>query len=230
MGKMLSKQSNRLISVIQTLLHRKQWLRGGMLTLNAVVQTQMRLNIQVTQIRQLVPENTKKLHQLVLADCELKLHEIAEELKILEGSVFTILHEHLSMRKPCSKWVLHLLTVDQKQQCVDNTECRLQLFQCKKKEFLHKYVTMDETWIHHFIPESNQQSAEWTAVGESHPKWPKMQTSAGKVLVSVFWDVQGILFINYLEKGRTINSEYYIALLCIWRKKLPKNGHKWRRK
>ena len=40
-----------------------------------------------------------------------------------------------------------------------------------------------------------------------------MQTSAGKVLTSVFWDVQGILSINYHEKGRTINSEYYIALL-----------------
>ena len=31
-----------------------------------------------------------------------------------------------------------------------------------------------------------------------------------------FRDTQGILFINYLEKGRTINNEYYIALLmCL---------------
>ena len=35
--KILFKQSNGLISVIQTLLHRKQWLRGGMLTLNMVI-------------------------------------------------------------------------------------------------------------------------------------------------------------------------------------------------
>ena len=46
-----------------------------------------------------VPENTKKLHKPILANRKLKLHEIAEELKILEGSVFTILHEYLSMRK-----------------------------------------------------------------------------------------------------------------------------------
>ena len=43
----------------------------------------------------------KKLHKLILADCKLKLHEIAEELKISKGSVFTILHEHLPMRKLC---------------------------------------------------------------------------------------------------------------------------------
>ena len=58
-----------------------------------------------------VPENTKKQHKLVLVNHKLKLCEIAEELKMLEGSEFTILHEHLSMRKLCSKWVLHLLIV-----------------------------------------------------------------------------------------------------------------------
>ena len=61
-----------------------------------------------------IPENTKDLHKLILVNCKLKLHAIAEELKISEVSVVTILHEHLSMRKLCSKWVQLLLTVDQK--------------------------------------------------------------------------------------------------------------------
>ncbi|KAL6419587.1 hypothetical protein ACFW04_011312 [Cataglyphis niger] len=55
--------------------------------------------------------------------------------------------------------------------------------------------------------------AEWTAAGESRPKRPKTQKSAGKIMASVFWDAHGILFIDYLEKGKTINSEYYMALL-----------------
>ena len=91
-------------------------------------------------------------------------------------------------------------------------------------------VTMDETWIHHFIPESNWQSAEWTAAGESYQKWPKMQTSAGKLLASVFWDGQGILFIDYLEKGKTINNKYYIALVVCLKDEIAKNSHKWRKK
>ena len=172
-----------------------------------------------------VTENTKKLLQLALADRKLKLREIAKKKwKISEGSVFTILHEYLSMRKLCSKWVLHLLTVKQKQQWVKNSEHCLQLFQCNKKEFLCKYVTMDETWIHHFTPESNRQSAECSAAGESHPNWPKTQTSAGKFLASVFWDVQGILFIDYLEKGRIINSDHYIVLLVRLKEEIT---NKW---
>ena len=70
--KMQFKQSNGLISVIWTLLRRKQWLRGGMLTLNAVVQAQMMLNAQVTQIQQLSWKTTKN-SKLILADHKLKL-------------------------------------------------------------------------------------------------------------------------------------------------------------
>ena len=115
-----------------------------------------------------VPVNTKKLFTLILADHKLKLCEIAEELKISEASVFTILCEHLSVRELCSKWVLHLLTVNQKR--VHYSEHCLQLFQHNKKEFLHEYMTMHETWIYHFNLESNWQSIEWTAAGESHPE------------------------------------------------------------
>ena len=74
----------------------------------------------------------KKLHKLVLANRKLKLCVIVEELRISEGSVFTILHEHLSMRKLCSKWVPRLFTVDQ-QQRVDDSEVYLKLFQHNKK-------------------------------------------------------------------------------------------------
>ena len=91
-------------------------------------------SMQVAQIQQLSWKK-KKLHKLALANSKLKSYEIAEELKISEGSEFTILHEHLSLRKLFSKWVLHLFTVDQKQQHIDDSECCLQLFQCKKKEF-----------------------------------------------------------------------------------------------
>ena len=136
-----------------------------------------------------------------MADRKLKLYEIAKDLKISEGSVFTILHEYLSMKKLCSKWLPRLLIVDQNHQRVDDSDRCLQLFQRSKKDFLLKYVTMDETWIHHFTLELNW----WTAAGKSRPKRPKTQTSAGKVLASVFWNAQGILFIDYLEKGRTIN-------------------------
>ena len=49
-----------------------------------------------------------------------------------------------------------------------------------------------------------------------------LQQSAGKVMVSAFWDSSGILFIHYLGKGKTINSDYYYALLDPWKEEITK--------
>ena len=121
-----------------------------------------------------------------------------------------------------SKWVPRLLTMEQKQQRFDDSESCLSLFTRNKQDFLRRYVTMDETWIHHFTPESKRQSAEWRAAGESRPKRPKTQQSAGKVMASVFWDAHGIIYIEYLEKGKYINSDYYIELLVRLKDEIAK--------
>ena len=57
-----------------------------------------------------------------------------------------------------------------------------------------------------------------------------MQTSADKVLASIFWDEQGILFINYLEKERTINSEYCVALLVHLKEEITKQRPQMKKK
>jgi len=40
-----------------------------------------------------------------------------------------------------------------------------------------------------------------------------VQNSAGKVLTSICWDQDGIILIDYLPKGQTINAEYQSSLL-----------------
>ena len=91
-----------------------------------------------------VTENITKVHKIVW---------------ISEGSVFTVLHESLGMRKLFSKRVPLLLTPDQKQQRFEDSEPCLELFKRGKKDFLRRYVTMYETWIHHYTPETKISSA-----------------------------------------------------------------------
>ena len=194
----------------------------GMPNLNAIVQTPMTLNALVAQSHQLTRKI--KVHKIVLGDRKLKLREIADTLKISEGSMFTILHESLGIRKLFSKWVPRLLTPDQKRQRVEDSERCLERFKQSKKDFLRRYVTMNESWIQHYTPETKRSSPEWTAAGESRPKRPKTQHLAGKVMASVFLDTHGILFIDYLEKGETIKSDYYMALLDQLSAEIKKNG------
>jgi len=78
---------------------------------------------------------------------------------------------------------------------------------------------MDETWLYHYDPETKQQSMEWWHSGSPHPKKFQVQKSAGKVFASTFWDQDGILLINYLPKGQTINSSLLVQLKDILKEK-----------
>jgi hypothetical protein len=49
------------------------------------------------------------------------------------------------------------------------------------------------------ITHQNPNSSEnWTEAGCSAPEKTRWVPSAGKVMASVFWDAEGILFIDYL--------------------------------
>ena len=89
----------------------------------------------------------------------------------------------------------------------------LDMFKRNPKEFLRRFVTVDETWIHHYTPEIKEQSKQWTSPGEPAPRKAKTGPSAAKVMGTVFWDSRGIIFTEYLEKGRTITGQYYADLL-----------------
>ncbi|CAJ0966195.1 unnamed protein product, partial [Ranitomeya imitator] len=102
-----------------------------------------------------------------------------------------------------------MLTDEQKKKRVDISIANLEKFQADKENFLSRFLTMDETWIHHFDPETKQQSMTWKRADEPMPKKFKVSSSAGKVMASVFWDAEGIIMVDYLEKGATITGSYY---------------------
>jgi len=130
------------------------------------------------------------------------MREMAENIGISKERVGYILHEELDMKKIYARWVPRLLTADQKCTCMKVPEQCLEHFNKNKTDFVCRFISMDETWIHHYKPECKQQSKQWTEAGCSVPKKTRSVPSAGKVMASVFWDAEGNLFIDYLEKGK----------------------------
>ncbi|XP_014485173.1 PREDICTED: uncharacterized protein LOC106749835 [Dinoponera quadriceps] len=141
-------------------------------------------------------DNVTKIHDFVLADRRLKVREIAETVGISKDRVGHILHKILGMRKLSARWVQRLLTPDNKRNRETTSEQCLTLFKRNPKEFLRRFVTVDETWIHWYTPETKEQSKQWTSPGERAPKKTKTVLSAGKVMATVFWDSQGVIYID----------------------------------
>ena len=81
-----------------------------------------------------------------------------------------------------------MLTKGQKSR-LDIYKYLLPLYEDEPEEFMH------ETWVLHFDPAAKKQSMLWKHPGLPNPK--------------KFWDSQGIIMIDYLEEGSTINGSYY---------------------
>ena len=129
---------------------------------------------------------------MLLADRRLKVREIVEAIGTSHGSVVSILKDHLGMKNLYARWVRRLLTIDHKRNRVTTSiEC-LALFNRNMNEFLHRFVTVDNT------PETKQQSKQWVLPAESAPKRAKVGLSANKVMATVFWDARGVIHIDYL--------------------------------
>jgi histone-lysine N-methyltransferase SETMAR len=79
--------------------------------------------------------------------------------------------------------------------------------------FLKRIITGDESYMHFFTLECKRASSEWRHQISTRPKKVSSQASAGKVLLTVYWDHKGVILEHYLEQRETINSERYSDML-----------------
>ena len=141
-------------------------------------------------------EMCKKVRDLVYSDRRVKVEEIANALHISHGSVSTILHDRLGMRKLTARWVPKSLSDEQMATRASVCSALLKRFRSKEDDFLSRLVTVDETWVHYYEPENKAQSpVGWGGVSET-----KTQPSAGKVMATVFWDAQDVIMLDFLAK------------------------------
>lgn len=161
--------------------------------------------------------NVVAIREIVEEDRRLSLDEISEKLppsfQLSRASLQRILTENLGYRKVCARWVPRVLTTAHKDARLEAARCFFQLLDDEGDELYSRIVTGDETWVHHSTPETKQQSMAWTPPGEKAPQKAKRGLSAGKIMATVFWDAKGVLLVEYLPRGQTINAERYSETL-----------------
>jgi len=110
-----------------------------------------------------------------LEDRWISAKSIAEQLGISRERVGSVIYEDLDMRKLSAQWVPKCLNTDQNHQRCQSSEQLLEFFQHDPNDFLLQLVTMHETWLYHYDPETKQLSMEWW---HSRPPRPKKIPSA----------------------------------------------------
>ena len=100
----------------------------------------------------------KKVRDLIHSDRRIQVEEIEQALGISHGSVSTILHDRLGMRKLTARWVPRSPSDEQMATRTSVYSALLKRFR-SKDDFLLRLVTVDETSVHYYEPENKAQSS-----------------------------------------------------------------------
>jgi len=141
------------------------------------------------------------------------IDEIAVEFNMSHGSAYNIVNDDLRFRKVCSRCVPRQLSDDHKHAWQTICQENLDRHACEGDAFLHRIVTGDESWVYHFEPESKRQSMQWKHPLSLGNKKFKTKASAGKVMLTIIFYVNGPTLVHFQEKGQTVTSARYSDML-----------------
>ncbi|WP_233530813.1 hypothetical protein, partial [Gelidibacter salicanalis] len=106
-------------------------------------------------------EAIEAVRDFVAKDRRHTITEMTASLKLSRGTVSRILHNDLSLVKKSARWVPRLLSIPQKLARVKAAEAFKKLEFMRGKAFIRSIVTMDESAVSFFTPESKAQSKQW---------------------------------------------------------------------
>ena len=157
-------------------------------------------------------DNVERVKQMVRGDRRLTVRMIADELEINRDSVWKIITEDLGMRKICAKMVPKLLDDDQKERRVEVCQDILEHLQTEP-DLLQRVITGDESWIFEYDPETKRQSLQWKCPSSPRPKKARQSRSKIKLMLIAFFDARGIVHMEFLPQGQTVNQHVYKEIL-----------------
>ena len=71
---------------------------------------------------------------------------------------------------------------------------------------LHEVITGNEAWVYDYGIETKDQSSQWRHPEEPRPKKSLQIRSNVKVLLTVFYDCNGVIHHEFLPQGRMVNN------------------------
>ncbi|GFO12120.1 histone-lysine N-methyltransferase SETMAR [Plakobranchus ocellatus] len=167
--------------------------------------------------------NTARVDELIKVDRTVNLREISLKLDIPKTNVYEIVHDKLC-DKVSARWVPKMLSDEHNRQRVEIFQILLHRCQQKgdetvdvgpggdhraRNKLLEHLITGDETWLHLSTPETKSDSMTWKHRSSPVTKKFKVRQPATQVMATVFWDSRGMILLDILPKGESVNADRY---------------------
>ncbi|GFT98473.1 histone-lysine N-methyltransferase SETMAR [Trichonephila clavipes] len=118
---------------------------------------------------------------------------------VSRSAVYKTVTEDLNFKKLCSQWV------PRKKRFAISLDFLIR-YEEEGEDMLSRIVNGGETWESHITQESKLQSMEWLDTSSPVKIKAKRELTKRKNMATVFWDRRGVLLMDFMPQGTTINS------------------------
>ena len=170
-------------------------------------------------------ESVAKVWEAFLEDWQRTVQVVCNVVRLSYGMCQWILSGELSVRHIASKFVLLLLSNDQKEYCIAvSTELKEQTE--NDPNFIFTIITRDESWVFGHNPETTQQSSQWKTPTSLRPKKHK---KFGAVSSECFFFFDSIVYKEFVPPEQMVNGKFCCSDLRRLRESVwCKQPDKWR--
>lgn len=133
----------------------------------------------------------------------LTTRDLAKQFNCAHGTIEQHLH-NLGKVSKLGKWVPHILTEANKITRV--SICQSLLSRKRRFDWLESLVTTDEKWI---LFSNVTRKRSWVSPNQPAVPTPRSSMMQTKIMISVWWDMRGIILLDVLPNNVTVNSAVY---------------------
>ena len=156
--------------------------------------------------------NKDHLKALLKEESHQTSHELAEKINCDQKTILNHLHS-MGFAKTLGVWVPHELSKNNKENCLQIASQHLahnRATRGHKQHFLYQIIMGDEKWCLYI---NMKQRKEWVAPGDMPKPRVKPGLHSRKTMTCVWWDWEGMVHWEMLQRNATVNKELYIAQL-----------------
>ena len=163
---------------------------------------------------------TYQLYFFILSykdNSRVSIETISAQFDVSVGTVHTIIHEELKMRKICTKFVPRVLREDQKErQTLSWQQGDGWADQFRSRS---SWCSSDLRWKLDLLlwPRDRVPSGSMLALPD--PRRPDRANPPTNFWWSLFFDSTGMIYIHWVPTRQTVNEEYYVEVLRDFRKR-----------
>ena len=171
----------------------------------------------------------KRCEEIIKTERKITVKALGASLNISEGKAREVL-KSLGIRKLASRFVPRFLSGEMCEARLQCSQQNLDLWQEHGQRYLSNIVTVDETPLSLYVPESKRESSEWRLPNEKPALKMRSGTSHRRCLMlTVFWDGDGVIKLDFADKTVKLNSAYYVSLVAETRslRRKPRGSPLW---